>query len=267
MAKTPFKPLIVGLGHPRCGTGFTASLLQSAGFDVGHEEVRADGIVSWLAAAERAAVPFGQSSMGKLKGHRIFCAVRSPVESIPSIVPENERPRSIAWRAQVIWERTKVDICSLPAVPPNRIALAVASYVHWFEICLAHKPGIVFRIDRNEDDALLSDFAGREVRRSKAVRTNARPRLRFDAFKPRMLWRAGPDLLTRFAGLADRFGYPEDAEVIRGQVDQARTEFPDLAAAPSAPVVPSAAEAPPPGTPGPERAAAPRSRRARSVSA
>lgn len=214
------KSLIVGLGHPRCGTGFTASLLQSAGLDVGHEKMGADGIVSWMAVAEREIVPYG-SGIDKLRGHKAFCAVRSPLAAIPSIIPENGRPRSLAWRAQVIWEKRKVDICSRPFVPPNNIALAVASYVHWFELCLERKPKVIFRIDREEDDARLGEFVGRDLRRTPDLRTNARPRVRFQGFKPQMIARAGSELVTRFADLADRLGYPEDAATIRAQLDKA----------------------------------------------
>ena len=35
-------------GYPRSATRYMAKIFQSLGFDVGHEEVRSDGIVSWM---------------------------------------------------------------------------------------------------------------------------------------------------------------------------------------------------------------------------
>ena len=39
---------ILAVGHPRCGTGYAASLLQQFGLDVGHERAGRDGLSSWM---------------------------------------------------------------------------------------------------------------------------------------------------------------------------------------------------------------------------
>ena len=38
---------ILGIGHPRTGTGYTSKLLEQFGLNVGHEKLYDDGIVAW----------------------------------------------------------------------------------------------------------------------------------------------------------------------------------------------------------------------------
>lgn len=82
---------LVGLGHPRCGTHFTASLLTSAGLQVGHERIRRDGMVSWMTVAERDAVPWGESygDLGPRLRSSLFLVARSPVTAMRSILGED----------------------------------------------------------------------------------------------------------------------------------------------------------------------------------
>lgn len=74
--------LITGCG--RSGTKYTAMLLRLMGFDVGHESLGADGIVSWYLAANCDSSPYGPGSQG-LEFDHVFHQVRHPLQVIPSV--------------------------------------------------------------------------------------------------------------------------------------------------------------------------------------
>ena len=209
--------IIVGLGHPRCGTGFTAGLLQAAGLDIPHEKPGKDGIVSWMAVSERGPTPWG-NGIGRIHGRddiKLFCCVRSPLHAIPSIIPENRTLRSFAFRVQVIWEKLGVDLTSDRRLLNKPVNMAIASYVYWFQMNLMLSPQFLFRIDRPEDDEKLSEFVGTEVARNEDIGRNSRPNLRHKDFTVEDLKKVDKSLLKPLADLASRFGYEEDADTIK----------------------------------------------------
>tara|TARA_A100001391_G_scaffold192983_1_gene167729 strand:- start:429 stop:1145 length:717 start_codon:yes stop_codon:yes gene_type:complete len=202
---------IVGLGHPRCGTLFSTNLIRTCGLDVGHERKGADGLVSWTLLGEREKVPWGHGLGPLAPFKRIFCAARSPLAAIPSIVPENRRPRSIKYRNRILLTKSGKYLQYVD----NPVALALESYTRWFALALNHNPGVIFRIDRPEDDAALSDFVGQPLKRAAEIHTHARPKIRFDAFSLEMLTDVPVGVITQTLTMAERLGYPEDAETIR----------------------------------------------------
>ena len=85
---------ILGIGHPRTGTGYTSKILRKWGLDVLHENIGKDGIVSWFLAFETG--PFlwqNQFSHRPAHDHLIY-NVRNPRESLASIV-YTETPHTI----------------------------------------------------------------------------------------------------------------------------------------------------------------------------
>ncbi|WP_137124580.1 hypothetical protein [Roseomonas sp. HF4] len=214
VAVTPAQPFLVGLGHPRCGTSFTAHLLSRNGLAVGHERVRANGIVSWMLVVERLANPWGHA-IGPLAPHRCFVVARSPLAAIPSIMGEDLEPLSQGWRAEAIRQRTGVDIRDPAQVPQTPAGRAVASYAHWYAMVLARPAAAIFRVDRPGDDVALGAFAGRPVRRTADIPTNARPtRYERVSWAPEMLATLPAPLAATLLDVTRRLGYPEDAERI-----------------------------------------------------
>jgi len=215
--------VIVGLGHPRCGTGFAASLLQLHGLDVLHEAIGADGIVSWMQVAKRTAGPWGDTLAEYPTGTRVFLVARSPLAALNSVATENQQIRSIGFRSQLIWDRRGVDLF----VWSNQTAgegiwdffgWAVMSLAYWYDICLEENPEIIFRIEHAEDDALLSEFAGRHItREGGAVWQN-----RYGAHKKHgpleysidELRRVPKNHLAKLVTVTARLGYPQDAEFL-----------------------------------------------------
>lgn len=127
--------LILGLGHPRTGTGYTAKLLQSWGLDVGHEKLGEHGTVDWSLAA-------GQSLWQAVKlqdwtwQHSIYC-VRDPKEAIPSIVyTEDIQSHSIDFRKE-----------NGVIVSVNPIVTAINSITKWDHLISLLEPEIIYRIE------------------------------------------------------------------------------------------------------------------------
>ncbi len=216
---------IVGLGHPRCGTGFAANLLNAGGLDIGHERRGADGMVSWMAVTGRRRVPWGEA-LGPLDAYsRRLCIVRSPVGAIPSIVAENGKKRSLRFRARILAAQGEGQgegqaagglpetVAEAAAAPVEN---AVRSYTGWYELILARAPALVFRVDRPEDDPALAGFAGVPIDRDAGIERNSRPHLKRSGFGAEDLDRLPCDLRDRFLALAERLGYPDVAAELRG---------------------------------------------------
>ena len=128
--------LILGVGHPRTGTGYTAKLLQSWGLDVGHEKMGEQGTVDWsLAPGEKSLwqdVDFREWDWQ----HIIYC-VRDPRESIPSIVyTENVGKSSEKFR-----KKMGVPLTS------SSVGDAIMSIITWDAYITSLNPSLIFRIE------------------------------------------------------------------------------------------------------------------------
>jgi len=217
--------LFIGLGHPRCGTGFTASLLQANGVDVRHEEVGPEGIVSWMQVAKRGPAPWGNTLSAYPAGARVFLVARSPLAALDAVATENQQIRSIGLRSQLLWERRRVDLFAWNNQTAgdgiyDYFGWAVASLAWWYDICFDDRPEMVFRIEHPEDDALLGRLVGRPIsREGKHVWQNTygphkkSGRLEFPLDELRRVPR---NHLAKLVEVAERLGYPADAATLRG---------------------------------------------------
>lgn len=77
---------ILGLGHPRTGTGYVGKLLESWGLEVGHEEHKRDGIVSWLLTKPIGPYMWQKGFNSRPEYQHLIYNVRDPRTSLPSIV-------------------------------------------------------------------------------------------------------------------------------------------------------------------------------------
>lgn len=133
--------LILGLGHPRTGTGYTAKLLQSWGLDVQHERIGEHGTVDWT------LVPGGKSIWQDVDfrewdwNHIIYC-VRDPKQTIPSLVyTEDIKTESINFR---IKHGTQIH--------HNKIVTAINSILKWDDLISNIQPDFIFRIEDQAED-------------------------------------------------------------------------------------------------------------------
>lgn len=96
---------ILGLGHPRTGTGFTSVILQYWGLKVAHENMGDDGIVAWqlISQSPKAWTKWTTTPINSrpVFEHLIY-SVRNPYYSLPSIVyTEDTNPISFRYRKEL----------------------------------------------------------------------------------------------------------------------------------------------------------------------
>lgn len=216
--------MLIGLGHPRCGTGFAASLLRANGVDARHEEVGPEGIVSWMQLAKRGPAPWGNTLTEYPPAAKVFLVARSPLAALDAVATENQQIRSIGLRSQLLWERRRIDMFAWPnqtagANIYDYFGWAVMSLAWWYDICFDGQPEIVFRIEHAADDDLLSALAGRTITRAgRHVWQNQygphkkSGRLTYPVSE---LGRVPKEHLAKLIETTERLGYPEDVHTMR----------------------------------------------------
>ena len=148
MVKGPSKKgskLILGVGHPRTGTGYTAKLLQSWGLDVGHEKMGEHGTVDWSLATGKKSL-WQDVDFNEYDWQCIIYCVRDPRESIPSIVyTEDIKEASINFRSKYsVLKNT------------NPITTAINSIYRWDQLVITLGPNYTFKIE--SDPAILFNW-------------------------------------------------------------------------------------------------------------
>lgn len=212
--------MIIGLGHPRCGTGFTTHLLIQHGLDVKHEKIGKDGTVSWMQVAKRGPSPWGNTLTEYPEDARIFLVARSPLAALNSVATESKQIRSIGFRSQVIWERRGIDMFAWnqQTSPPGQydyFGWAVMSLAWWYDICFDDKPEFIYRVDREQDDQLLSKMIGRPItREGKEIWRNTKPGVAKVEYDVSELARVPKQHLNRLIVIAELLGYPDDAAIM-----------------------------------------------------
>lgn len=152
--------LILGVGHPRTGTGYTAKLLQSWGLDVGHEKIGEHGTVDWSLSVG------GQSLWQPIDfknynwEHVVYC-VRDPRKSIPSIVYTEDIGKS----SEIFRNQYLENDVTYP------IGKAIESILTWDNYITNNlKPDIIFRIeDESEDLFTYLEESGVDVKWSESI--------------------------------------------------------------------------------------------------
>ena len=146
MGPKKLKKKILGLGHPRTGTGYTHTILNSWGLKVGHEKMEKDGIVAWQLVDPIGPWPFMKAiKEGDAYAYDfIIYNVRDPRTSIPSIVfSENKDASSSKFRS----ERFGVNLNN-----NNRIANAINSILKFDNLILKRNPDFVYRIEDQSEE-------------------------------------------------------------------------------------------------------------------
>ncbi|WNC71297.1 glycosyltransferase family 25 protein [Thalassotalea psychrophila] len=142
---------ILALGHPRCGSGYTAKLLTVFGLDVGHEKMGYDGICSWMFAVDDD-YPFALNDEAANKRFKYFKHiihhVRSPIDAIPSIMRDSEFSNlSHQFRRKHIKSAFNIDIDDFN----NPLASAIASYVYWNLLIEKIEPQCRVRVEDQQE--------------------------------------------------------------------------------------------------------------------
>lgn len=194
--------MIAITGCARSGTAYASDLLCHLGYEVGHERLLADGIVSWPLAAATLESPLGPSPAKILTvASVVLHQVREPLAAI----------RSIQTLSATSW----AFICeTTPCRPDDALLLRSAKYwLHWNRMSEA-VASRTYRLESIRDE-LPSMYAalGRPPVRldvDAVPRANARPSVGgpvgWDDLR-----RASATLADEIAALAVRYGYAAPA--------------------------------------------------------
>ena len=218
--------MIYGLGHPRCGTAYTAGLLKANGIDVGHEFIGSQGIISWEIASLRPELPWGDPVTFFEKDSKKFLVARSPLAALNSVVIECLQTRSIGFRAAVIYENLGLDIFAqhrqrTPEIQHDYMTWSVLSLVHWYEICFSRGVDLVFRVDVESDDLKLSEYLNHRITREKHdIPRNHKP-FQLHGYPVGELEQQDRERLIALADLSENLGYPEDADRLSAMANAA----------------------------------------------
>lgn len=139
---------ILVVGHPRTGTGYSASILRQMGLDIGHEKSGKDGLSSWMFAAEADEYPYAQDRISRsrkmLHWDLLLLPVRDIATAIPSIMRDSIRARpSYDFRREHILKALDIDLDNYA----NDFERAVVSLICWVRMILAMQPDLWFRIE------------------------------------------------------------------------------------------------------------------------
>lgn len=144
LQKNKIKKLILGIGHPRTGTGYTHLIMNSWGLKVGHEAMQRDGVVAWQLTDKKGPWEFIDTvKPGDVYDwQHIIYNVRNPKDAIPSIIyTENQNEASTKFR------KTKFNI----NLDGNPVEAAIRSIVRFDQLIRRRKPNLTFRIEDQAD--------------------------------------------------------------------------------------------------------------------
>lgn len=140
LKKNKIKKKIMGIGHPRTGTGYTSKILKSMGLKVEHEIMGTDGVVAWQLTSDLEPRPFIPFDLEMYKFDCIIYNVRNPITSIPSIVHTEEKTLEYRSKAANF------------IVTPNVVKTAVRSILMWDKLAIKKNPDFIYRIEDQADD-------------------------------------------------------------------------------------------------------------------
>lgn len=137
--------MILGIGHPRTGTGFTSHLCKLWGLDVQHELMGTQGTSDWRYIKPEGPYPFGHTDHPALdqRPHydTLVYNVRDPKTALGSIIyTEDMSPESVRYRTELF---------TLPF--SNRIERSIASMVAFDDIMTEMNPDITYRIEDQQE--------------------------------------------------------------------------------------------------------------------
>lgn len=200
---------ILGLGHPRTGTKFTAETLVSMNLDVGHEKMGADGIVAWPLVYPKGPWPWvSRTPYAGITPMRVVYNVRSPHRSIKSIVYTDDKTEKSGE-----WRKKNLDL-PLRGEIDNRVEHAIISLLHFDQLIMARSPDLVYRIE-DQDDLLVQMVRDDWVGSSKPLTdhrnpgvVNARNYYDEDDSLDEEFDSVGEYLKSQINDYCDRHGYP-----------------------------------------------------------
>ena len=212
--------MIVGLGAPCTGTGYTAKTLANSGLDVKHEVLGDDGVVYWVLAARDGTSPVNHgwykgSDWSKIDWEtaKVFQVARSPLDSLNSFAAHSSHKTAsrFMWKkVQKFASKTYKPVPGKHDSPANTAILLMA----WSDVVQNSHPGVIYRVDRPADNEKLSEFLGVEIKPWHNKKHNTKPDSKNYKYNHN-IFDGLPKIGANFADWCDWLGYPEDATKIR----------------------------------------------------
>ena len=135
------KKKILGIGHPRTGTGYTSKLLNSWGLRVSHEEMLDDGMICWqFTNHNNQDLPYYLLKDKSLRRENysfdtIIYNVRNPLYSLPSIIYTEKS--SLEYRSKFV----NIDTTQ------NILSQAIDSLIGWDGLVKNNHVHVIYRIE------------------------------------------------------------------------------------------------------------------------
>ncbi|MBT42247.1 MAG: hypothetical protein CMF12_06945 [Idiomarina sp.] len=219
----PFdKKRLLGVGHPRFGSGYLSKVLSAAGLQVGHERVRADGAVSWMFAVSDWVYPYGDRHSGHYTSFEFnFIFIRNPFSALPSCVRENRAVNSFKFRRWHIYNAFGVDINEFE----NEFDRAAISIIYWYKLCEQANPQTFVNIDNKEslrgflaacgvhDNELIEEALKIPSSNTSAQKWGIAQHERI--LSKETLKKMSPMVLEKLIALAETYGYVEYVKTLK----------------------------------------------------
>jgi len=124
------------IGHGNCGTGFMSKILQSIGFDIGHEYMGKDGMSCWCWSVtdKDNDYPFGIKYKDRYKFANIIIAIRNPLDAIQTI---NYRANKSRLSRKFREKHLKIKFF------PDDYNSSAISYLKWYELIFKNHPDAI----------------------------------------------------------------------------------------------------------------------------
>ena len=200
---TKIKKNILGIGHPRTGTGYTHKIMKSWGLKVGHEKMENDGIVAWQLSYPKGPWPFINTVKedNSYSWKSIIYNVRNPKDSIPSIIfTENVIDPSVAFRKHKMGIR----------FTNNRVETAILSILAFDKFITKQNPDFIYRIeDQSEELFNFLKEAGHDIKWSKkhvGKKYNERDHEKWESLSEDVN-RLKPSLKLKINQYCEKYGY------------------------------------------------------------
>ena len=191
--------IILGVGHPRTGTGYTSNLLKSWGLDVGHEKMGKDGIVAWqLVSNVEPRIYMEHFNALKYKYQYVIYNVRNPKNSIPSVALTETKTAGYRFQSFNCLNFS------------NDVENAVRSIIEWDKLIRNMNPDFVFRIEDQSKD-LHSFLISKNIEVSDFKDTllrNERNHAGYTAIEKDLL-KIPEELKQGLNEYCERYGYPK----------------------------------------------------------
>ena len=162
---------ILGLGHPRTGTGYTSKVLSDWGLDVGHEAMGKQGIVSWLLVKPKGPYLSWHKGFDRRPTYdHLVYNTRDPKTALASIVYTETPPcdkDGTSWcgtKYYQNYDHSNFDYDStyfrkqfIGLNSDNPVENAIDSICQFHEMILRCRPNVQYRIE-NEEQKLFNYF-------------------------------------------------------------------------------------------------------------